>query len=132
MDLMLIPFVVAFSASAFVAWGILKDGKGDKGLAVGAAIAVFIVSISITHTIVFIPFGDILKLLTIGAIPAGLIAGVALFGKDSIGDKVRLAVAIFGALMFLWLVAMGFVAGDRDDYSDCHDAGPQGMYTVCE
>jgi hypothetical protein len=133
MDLMLIPFVVAFSASAFVAWGLLKDSKDGKGMAVGAAIVVFIVCISITHTIVFIPFGDILKLLAGGLFPAGMFAGAVYYFSDGKrGDRFVYASGIFGLVMVLWLVAMGFVAEDRGDYNDCHNAGPQGMYTACE
>lgn len=132
MDLVLIPFVVAFSASAFVAWGLLKDGKGGKGLAVGAAIAVFIVAISITRTFVFNSFGDILIMLAGGIFPAGFFAGGVYLATDKGSDPKSAALGMFLGIMFLWLIAIGFVAGDRGVYNDCHDAGPQGMYTVCE
>lgn len=135
MDLMFIPFVVAFSASGFVALRLFKESKDDKGMALGAAITVFIVSLSITRTIVVIPFGEILKLLAGGLFPALLFAGAGYFhgwmeGKK--GDPKGEAFAMFLGVMFLWLIAIGFVGGGRDDYNECHDAGPWGIYTVCE
>ena len=133
MDRMLIPFVVASSASAFVVWRLIKEGEDSKGSMAGAAIAAFVVSISITHTIVFIPFIETLKLLSGGLLPAGMIGGAAyFFGDGKRGDRFGFGLGLFLAIMFLWLVVIGFVAGDRGDYSNCHDSGPQGMSTVCE
>lgn len=132
MDPILIPIVVAFSASAFVAWVILKDGKSDKGLAVGAAIAVFIVAISITRTFVFNSFGDIPIMLAGGIFPAGFFAGGVYLATDKRSDPKIAALGMFMGIMFLWFIAMGFFAGGSGDYENCHDAGPHGMYTVCE
>jgi len=131
----LIPFVVAFLASAFVAWNLLKDSKDDKGWSVVASIVVFVVSLSITNTILFIPFGKILKMLAAGTFLAGLIAGVAYFMErieGKYGNPKRDAMVAFAAGMCIWFIAIGIIGGGSGDYNDCHDAGPWGIYTECE
>ena len=136
MDRELLPFIVAFSASALVVWRASKDNKNSKGAIAGFAIAVFIVAISITHTILFIPFSVILRMLAFGMLPAGLFAGAAYLselmeGKG--GDPKGCALLAFVGIMFLWLVAIGFVGGRDSDYDEnCHDVGTLGIYTVCE
>ena len=135
MDRGLIPFVVAFLASAFVAWLLLKDGQDDKGFSVALSIVVFVVSLSITQTLLFIPFGVVLKMLAAGTFPAGLIAGIAYFMgriEGTYGNPKRDAMVAFAGVMFVWLIAIGIMGGGSGGYSDCHDAGPWGIYTECE
>ena len=135
MDRELVPFVVAFLASAFVAWILLKDSKDDKGWSVVAAIVVFVVSLSITQTILFIPFGEVLKMLAVGTFPALLIAGVAYFKgwkKGKNGNPKGNAMVAFAVVMLVWFVAIGIIVGGSGGYNDCHDAGPWGIYTECE
>ena len=135
MDREIIPFVVVFLASAFVAWLLLKDSKDEKGWSVVLSIVVFVVCLSITNTILFIPFGVVLKMLAAGSVPAGLFAGMVFISgrmKVKYGNPKRNAMVAFAAVMFVWFIAIGIIGGGSGDYNDCHDAGPWGIYTECK